>query len=272
MIKKINENLAVGIVLYKEDKNFKDRLNSLINNNYIVYIYDNSPASGYSKSYLKKTKNVKYLTCGQNVGLAIAMSTICAQAYYDNDSFDKLFFLDQDTVFSPETIEFVRNISINFKDYLAISFSNDKTDLEKIQSFNENNIKDVMLVRNSGTLFNLHNLSKVNWFDKNFFTDGVDYEFCLKAKLNGLKIGLYKGIPGFDHESEQGFENYSFYGKNIFYRKYSFSRIRDVISSSIKLIVSAIKNVELKYFLLVLRHTMVFLLLQMLIRLSKNKK
>ena len=103
-------------MLYKEDKNFKDKLNSLINNNYIVYIYDNSPDSGYSKSYLKKTKNVKYLTCGQNVGLAIAMSSICAQAYYDNDSFNKLFFLDQDTMFSLETIEFVNNISINFKD------------------------------------------------------------------------------------------------------------------------------------------------------------
>ena len=259
----------VGITTYYEDVKLSERVNLLDQLGYVVYIYDNSPDSKYSRAYLKNTKHVKYFTCGQNVGLAIAMSTICAQAYYD--SCDRVLFLDQDTLVSQQTLEFIQKINkdFNFNDYLAISFSNDNVDLIKI---NKNNIEDVMLIRNSGTLFNLHNLSKVNWFDTSFFIDGVDYEFSLKAKLNSLKIGLYKGVPDFDHESEQGYESYLFFGQKIFYRKYSPSRIKDVISSSMKLIVMAIKNVEPKYFILIFKHAMIFLLLQALIRLSKKEK
>ncbi len=231
----VKVSFALGFVVYKEDVNFINKVTFLSKCVSNVYIYDNSPSSQNARNYLD-FNNVHYFTCGKNIGLGVAMSTLCAQAFYDG--FDRLLFLDQDTAISEQTVDFIHKVNSTFdlNDYLAISFSNDNVNLPRIKYYDEYIVNDVKVVRNSGTLFNLDNLKIMNWFDTSFFVDGVDYEFSLNANLHNFKLGLINGIPDFDHVSEQGYENYNFFGKKIFYRTYNISRIYDVTKSSIKLI------------------------------------
>jgi GT2 family glycosyltransferase len=266
-----NLQYAIGIVIYKEGKNFLEKVNLFINQGYIVYIYDNSPSGKFSREYMNKD-NIKYYTCGKNIGLSISMSTLCAQAYYDG--YDKLLFLDQDTIVSENTLVYIQNVnnSTDFNDYLAISFSNDNLNEVKIDNKNNFDILNVLVVRNSGTLFDLSNLKKINWFDTSYFIDGVDYEFSFNASLYNYKLGLCKNIPDFDHLSEQGYSKYNFFGKKIFYRTYSLLRIKDVTSSSLKLILKSTRYFKFDYSILFFKHWIVFLLLQLIIRLSKKEK
>lgn len=267
----MKNSFCVGFTLYNQDVLFKNRVKMLAENGYSIYIYDNSPASQNSRNYLD-FKNVHYFTCGKNIGLGVAMSTLCAQAFYDG--FDRLLFLDQDTAISEKTIDFIHKVNNTFdlNDYLAISFSNDNFNLQNTKETQEYIVNDVSLVRNSGTLFNLDNLKGIDWFDTNFFVDGVDYEFSLNANLHNFKLGLINGIPDFDHVSEQGYENYSFFGKKIFYRTYNISRIYDVTQSSIKLIFSALSKFKCTYAYLFFKHWVAFIALQSIIRISKKEK
>lgn len=90
-----NNRIAIGFVVFNENKNFAYKINILLGCNLNVYIYDNSPDSKFARNYmLEKYKNrIKYYTSGHNVGLAIAMSTICAHAFYDK--YEGLMFFDR---------------------------------------------------------------------------------------------------------------------------------------------------------------------------------
>jgi|SaaInl8_200m_RNA_FD_contig_121_105951_length_4293_multi_3_in_0_out_0_2 rhamnosyltransferase len=269
------KNFVVGIVLYNEDKKFKDKINMLIDNNYLVYIYDNSPDSKYTRNYLsnKTNESIRYYTSGQNVGLGVAMSTISAQAYYHD--FDFMFFLDQDTTISANTLLFINSLKkcIDINRYTALSISNDGINDITIAHNNSNiEIKDVLLIRNSGSLFNLKNLKKINWFDVSYFVDGVDYEFSLRSNIYGYKVGLIKNVPGFDHISEQGYSQYSLLGLKIFNREYGVNRIKDIFKSSIRLILKSIINRKFNFLYVLTKNTSVFFIIQFIIKISKKEK
>jgi len=267
-----NKNFMVSIVLYNEDNKFKDKIDLLVKNNYSVYIYDNSPDSKYAREYLKDTDKIKYYTAGKNVGLGISMSTLASQAYYYGYKY--MFFLDQDTILSNETLNFIDKLTAynDIDKYTALSISNDNcTDLKNINYNEEINIKDVLLIRNSGSLFNLKNLKKIDWFDISFFVDGVDYEFSLRSSLNGYSVGLIKNVPGFDHVSGQGYSKYNFLGFNLINRKYSLNRMKDIFISSSRLISRSFFTKKFNFFYIILRNTITFFLLQLLIRLSKKE-
>ena len=205
--------MAVGFVVFNEPANFSSRVKVLTDLGLKVYVYDNSPSSLLARSYIsdKNSENISYFTSGKNVGLGIAMSTLCAQAYYDG--FESLFFLDQDTVFTKETIYYMKDLflkeSVLLKEYSVLTIS-DKDKNPKLKKGLEKKISDVLLVRNSGSLFFLKNLSIMGWFDESFFVDGVDYEFSLRSSLNNLLMGAIHDVPGFNHFEEQGYSKFNF--------------------------------------------------------------
>lgn len=266
--------IVVAIVLYNEDENFKNKLSFLLDNNCTVYIYDNSPDSKYARKYFDYMDKIKYFTAGQNVGLGISMSTLASQAYYDGYEF--MFFLDQDTIISSETLSFIVSLT-KYKDidkYTSLSISNDNCkDLKNINShLNKIDIKDVLLIRNSGSLFNLNNMKNINWFDISFFVDGVDYEFSLRSNIHGYSVGLIKNVPGFDHVTEQGYSKYNFFGFIINNRLYNFSRMKDIFKSSSRLIFRSILKKKFNFTYVLLKNTILFFILQTIIILSKKEK
>jgi rhamnosyltransferase len=267
----LHNKIVVGFVIFNESSEFSNKINLLVEYGCNVYIYDNSPELSYPRDSIgyKDGDNVHYMTCGHNIGLGVAMSTICAQAYFDGN--EHLLFFDQDTVFSVRTLDFVFKtlLTLSVKKYSAISLSNDGGSNVLYDSDCSSIIDETMLIRNSGSIFALPILNKIGWFNVSYFVDGVDYEFSLRSSLNGYKVGVVSPVPDFDHETEQGNNIYSIFWLTLVGRKYPASRIIDVIRSSARLIVYSIGNLRPRFALVILGHVAAFMMKQILIRVSK---
>jgi GT2 family glycosyltransferase len=235
MNKKINHDYAIGLILYNPGQNLMQRIEVMIESGLKIYIFDNSPFENENNSTFLNNQSIAYFTAGKNVGLGYALSTICATAYANG--FTKLLFLDQDTGISVRTLNFINNFSKSimdgeWKQYAALVFSGLPSHVESI--------KDVRLAINSGSLYNLPLLKRIGWFNENYFVDCVDYEFCVRARRSGYKIGLINNTPDFDHITEQPDKLIRIFGKHVLIRKYSTNRIRDATYAYIKLIFGGV--------------------------------
>lgn len=253
-------NMAIGIVLYNPEKDYIDKLYEILKAGYDIFLFDNS-ATAIKNSKINK---FNYYHSPTNLGLSSGMKQICINAL--NEGFKTLLYFDQDTEFTLETLDYTYRIQnsffeVNKKNYLAISMSENK--------FFDKNIVDVKLLRNSGTIFLLDQLKLINWFDTSFFVDGVDYDFCLRAKLNKLKLGKFGSVPDFDHEINQGYSEYTFFKSKIFGRRYSQKRLTDIMSSTGKILKKSILNFEIFFALRVLLLTFIFMFYQLILRIYR---
>lgn len=246
----MNQNIAIGIIVYQPQDSVLERIKDTIDSGYKVYLFDNSPDISIIRDYVYQESTdhsmVTYITSGKNVGLGFGISVLCAHAYYD--SFSTMLFFDQDTVYSRITLDYisefyVANISLS-EQYSAITFNSKSLEHPLMDA---PPVKDVRLVINSGSLYYLSNLKKMNWHDTTFFVDCVDYAFCLSSSHHRFKLGEHAMTPGFDHCSEQGDERYKVFGIVIPMRAYRFSRIWDTYTASVKLIFRAIFSGNFKY-------------------------
>lgn len=254
------DKIAIGFVVYNSDEIFLDRLLQLINNGYTIYLFDNTPEKGIFRDQSRNFENLKYSTCGKNVGLGYGIANITSNAYYDG--FKNLIFFDQDTYFTIKTIEYInQNVSL-INNYAAILFTSEKS--RKITS---NFIEDCDLIINSGSLFNLNILSCLNWHSIKYFVDGVDYDFCLRAKKAGFKIGYHVSTPGYDHIIGQEDKSYYIFKKHVRLRAYNNTRIVDTLNSYIKLIFASVFYFEIKLALKFLFLLSIFGVNQVLVRL-----
>ncbi len=239
--------IAIGIVIYNPTPSLISRIDLSLAAGFTLYIFDNSPQNGTVEDFCRSHNNCKYITCGKNVGLGIGISSVCAQAFYD--SYPALLFFDQDTVFDKSTLDFIEEFyayNANLTNsYSAIVF-NAKNIGDVVAASGAPNDKfifrDVPLAINSGSLYFLENLKRINWHNETYFVDCVDYEFCLNSNIHNLKIGECSLTPGFDHVSEQGDFKYKIFGKTYSMRQYPMRRIIDYILASLRIIISSVRT------------------------------
>jgi len=257
-------NISIGFVLYHPELSLFKRLLDIKDRGYKVYIFDNSPENGLSKRIRDNLSSAKYFTVGKNVGLGYGLSSICSQSYYDGNP--ALLFFDQDTVFDQQTLNHIQkcyneNI-LQWEQHSAIAFSTKKNhECDRIKGY-----QNTEFIINSGSLFLLEKLKKIGWHNENYFVDGVDYEFCLRSKINGFYVAINNSTPGFNHEIEQPDKNYRILKKNYYFRKYNASRVVDYITSSVKIIFNTVIHFELGMLFKVVRLLVVFILTQILVR------
>ncbi len=198
-----------------------------------VYIFDNTPNGAERRRIMFDSQSISYSTAGKNVGLGYSLATLCATAHAQG--YPRLLFLDQDTGISPQTLEFIQAFALNLQppaqnQYAALVFSGQL-------SATEHSVQEVRLAISSGSLFNLSALQQIGWHNEKYFVDCVDYEFCVRARRFGFKIGLINNTPDFDHVTEQPDEAINFLGKLLLVRRYSTKRIKDSLGAYLKLIV-----------------------------------
>lgn len=258
----IMRKIAIGIVTYNPTPSLTSRINLALVSGFTLYIFDNSPQNGTVRDFCKSHNNCKYLTCGKNVGLGFGISSVCAQAYYD--TYPALLFFDQDTIFDRSTLDFVEEFYISrgnlVEHYSAIIFNSKNVD--SVNTGNKFLIKDVLLSINSGSLYFLENLKKLNWYNESYFVDCVDYEFCLNSNNHGFKIAECSNTPGFDHKSEQGDFEHRVFGKMVRLRKYPSKRIFDTIHASTRIFFAAVKKFNISFSYAIIRYLAIYLLCQ----------
>jgi rhamnosyltransferase len=229
---------AIGLVIYHPEESLLKRIDQMIDLGFRVYVFDNTPSDEKYTQAIKKAPSIFYLTAGKNVGLGYSLSTLCATAYAHGHQ--KLLFLDQDTGISGRTLDFIAaypKILPNEiqQQYAALVFNGNPS--------TNHFITEVRLAISSGSLFNLQALSQIGWHNEKYFVDCVDYEFCVRARRCGFKIGVIKNTPDFDHVTEQPDQVINVFGKQLLVRPYSAARIKDSISAYLKLIVGGfLKN------------------------------
>ena len=229
---------AIGLVIYHPEEILLKRINQMIEFGLMVYIFDNSPDDVKHTKSINQNPNICYLTAGKNVGLGYSLSTLCATAYAHGHH--KLLFLDQDTGISSRTLDFIanypQNLPIDIQQNFAALVFNGKPAPNQL-------ITEVRLAISSGSLFNLQVLKQIGWHNEKYFVDCVDYEFCVRARRCGFKVGLVKNTPDFDHVTEQPDKVINVFSKQFLIRRYSAVRIKDAISAYLKLIVGGfLKN------------------------------
>lgn len=268
----MNRNVAVGIITYNPGSSVLQRLKETISSGYKVFLFDNSPDKSlirdFAYSDLPGASQITYLTCGKNVGLGYGLAAICAHAYYS--AFPTLLFFDQDTVYSDKTLAYISDYyeaNRNLADsYSAVTFNSKNIDGPRPQG---SAVTDVRLAINSGSLYFLKNLKKMNWHSTRYFVDCVDYEFCMSSNRYHFKIGEHAYTPGFDHCSEQGDTRYKVFGKVLPMRPYPCSRIRDSYSASVRLIMKSIFTGNFAYTVILSSAIHKYLFVQFYVRIAR---
>jgi rhamnosyltransferase len=262
----MNSRLALGIITYKPGQNLIARLGATLQAGYSIYLFDNSPEDDSARKLAgENATKIVYMTCGKNAGLGFALASICARAYYDGCQV--LLFFDQDTVFTSDTLDFIRGFYEQHtelqKEYSAVVFNSKNTPMAERGGLALNT---VLLTVNSGSLYFLENLRRLNWHNINYFVDCVDYEFCLSSYNNGFKIGEYTKTPGFDHSAEQADSIYKFFGTERPMRAYPLSRVCDSIFATLKLLIKSALTGNYIFFYEIGKVTSKYLIVQAYVR------
>lgn len=181
----MKHSLLVASVAYKAPITFGPRLELIRQSGLPVWVFDNSP--GQHESTWNATK---VWTEEHNVGLGPALNQLLSEAH--KQGFDYLWYLDQDTVITELSIQAVKNaVEEGFSDKQVIAWAS-----------HQPGSKAIPLAISSGSLFHLPSAQELGFHNPEYFVEGVDYEFCLRAAIKGYNLISFH-CPGLDHEVEQ---------------------------------------------------------------------
>lgn len=201
MILKINK-MRIGciLVLYNPDLNvLSDVIFSIIKQVNKLFIIDNSKKKN-DIEFLNH-KKIKYKFLNKNIGIAAAQNY--GIEYFSKLNYDYLFFMDQDSIVSEKLIDNLveSTIFLNKKGYKTavvcptavnkhdgLVYSEKYPIIKKIKLFSRNKSYKLNMVNScssSGSLVKMENFKKVGYMDSSLFIDGVDNEWCWRAKDKG---------------------------------------------------------------------------------------
>lgn len=193
------KKIGALIVLYEPDvSGFKSTFDSLLSQVDGFCIVDNSIES--HSSWFEGMDNVIYLPLFKNIGIAAAQN-IGIEKLRDA-GYEYILFADQDSIAFPDLVEKLYSAyQLLVNNGFKISIVGCKAiDKEKGFVYNSNNVQKyrqfdicgrvfvhVDYVRNSISLTKIDIIDKVGGMDEQLFIDGVDCEWCWRAKC---KFGL----------------------------------------------------------------------------------
>lgn len=265
--------LAIGLISYNPEASFYERALLARRSGLPVFVFDNSPDRTDAARLLASDTpgpgaELHYITAGKNVGLGLGLATLCATSFAHG--FQCLLFFDQDTRFTAETLQYASRFAGTRGNDLMAHYAAVVLQSPEAQP-DTGAIRDVVLAISSGMLILLPVAHRIGWHDHSFFVDGVDYEFCLKARAHGMRIGVRAGAPGFDHQAEQPDVPRQFMGRIWRLRKYAPSRVLDSLSAYWRLCWASVRRLDGKALLIVVRSASIFLLGQFLARMPLRR-
>ncbi len=180
---------AVALTLYNPSIENIDNLKNYIDNFDGIFIYDNSNDNKKYKELIPNNDKVHYFFNGRNDGLPCAFNEVLNSSYLNDYKF--LCTMDQDSYFQDSEIKKIKSfIEKNMYKEVAIYapyiLYNDKDMLPKQKVIYEE------WVICSGSFINLDVIRKHKVrYDKQYFIDRFEVDFCKQVRLLGYKIIVY---------------------------------------------------------------------------------
>lgn len=242
------QNWAVACITFHPPDNWETRMRLVEQSGRRLYLWKNS------KEHTSAVEAVVLHEGESNVGLGPALKALLSQA--KADGYDYLWYVDQDTVFTSESLRYINDFLQQQafpSTFSAIRFA--EWDVKPLAT-NQPTALKVLL--SSGTLFRLACNAT---HDAGFFVEGVDYQYCLDAAVKGWKLGQL-GCPGLRHENIQPAWVFQVGRFQRVYRPYPWRRHKGFLWSLIRLSIRALLSGKLNYTLIFSRNVLTHLVKQ----------
>lgn len=171
--------LAFVITYYPDISLLRRNLDTFSEHVDHIVIWDNTPTGDKDVSCIaKEYERTTYLSESENKGISYALN----KAWYaaKTGGFDYLLTMDQDSIWQ------------DFKQFISIALSTESPQgiygpEVRERKTSPKTIEVVDYVITSGMLVPITILDHVGGYREDFFVDGIDLEFCLRAKTLGVK-------------------------------------------------------------------------------------
>lgn len=201
-----------------------------------------------SDDFLVSLKGYDVVILGDNVnaGLGVAFNEV--GLYLQAKDAGSFIYFDQDTIVSEDAWRKISETYMNYidKDNVGVIYYNDLS-LNKFSN----------VVISSGCFFSIRALGDINYHDKTYFVEGVDYDVCLRLSNAGYKIKSIV-LDGIDHKTLQDRNIIKVFGKEIDARLYGWHRLKDFNISHFKLLYRSLVSFNFSFFLYFLRSLVLF--------------
>lgn len=184
--------IAATVILYNPADNTVKNIMSYLPFIHRLYVYDNSK---YANSELLSNLNsptIIYHHDGNNRGIAERLNQAVSAA--QEDGFELLLTMDQDSRFSPGDVQIYVNCIVSFPEKYRVAMFGIETGLLDRDNNAGCEFELVKELITSGSVINLQNSSQVGRFDENLFIDEVDLDYCYSASIVGLTLVKFKNI------------------------------------------------------------------------------
>ncbi|MBN2006826.1 MAG: glycosyltransferase family 2 protein [Anaerolineae bacterium] len=190
-----SHDICAVIVTYNPDDALPHRVTCIADQVGGVVIVDNHSDTSALSMMHRLTPTINLIANSVNLGVATALNQGVCWAHQHGHKFALL--LDQDSEPMDSMVETLVKIYNGFvpKDKLAMVAANSynkeshRIDIE-VPAQNGEDWGEVKQAITSGSLIRLQAFRDVGPFRDDFFIDGVDFEYCLRARRKGYKIIL----------------------------------------------------------------------------------
>ena len=174
-------------IIYNPDMDVISNLKKYIKYVDIAVVVDNSDEKNNICSILKNAPHLLYIDMNGNKGIAAALNL--GFKILDDYGVDFVLTMDQDSIFPEQSyFDIVRLVNKFSKDYSIISLSYNC----KEPCLSNQEIVDTQTWITSGNFVKIKDFNLIGGFNNELFIDYVDFDFCHRLCLKGLKIGYLK--------------------------------------------------------------------------------
>lgn len=180
-------SILAGIVTFNPNLDrLKKNINHICKQVTETIIFDNGSSNqGEIKKLCEEYGNLTLILSDTNRGLAHGLNRVCIEAAGKEAKW--ILLLDQDSISDTECIaKYSKYLSLEKAAILCpVMFDSRRRTKEFFTSDGYEIVNECI---QSGALYNVEVLKKLNYFDEWYFIDYIDYDYCLMVRRNGYKI------------------------------------------------------------------------------------
>lgn len=185
-------NLAATVTLYNPAEVVIENIESYLEYINLLVIVDNSDYTNIEiTEFAFKHPKIQIISNYKNKGIATALNQ--GIQYASKQGFEWIMTMDQDSSFEQEMIEKFLLLFNKYKIQKNIAIMGPVYGSD-IKTYNTNETTKINALITSGSILNVSIYNTLEGFNELLFIDGVDYDYCFRARLSGYDIIQFNNI------------------------------------------------------------------------------